>query len=194
MKTALRVERAVSSGSEHLSADQLVALFGQLFFKRFNTCLEGGGEEPIYLPADNKYSYHRLVFRHDYVSSGLHEIAHWCLVSEQRRQLQDFGFWYHPDGRTESQQRAFEQVEIKPQALEWIFSVAANHQFHISVDNLSAGIDTSDEFQEKVANQARYWCAFNSLPDCANKLIDALSQRFDTEPLNQSHYQDSLMD
>ncbi len=36
--------------------------------------------------------------------------------------LPDLGYWYAPDGRIEEQQALFEQVEIKPQAIEWLFA------------------------------------------------------------------------
>ena len=141
-----------------LSADQLISIFNDLFADSVNTRLEGGGEEPIYLPADDTCDYHRLIFRSDYISSALHEISHWCIAGKQRRQVVDFGYWYNPDGRTAAQQRTFEQVEVKPQAMEWIFSVAANHPFNISADNLSADIGASEDFINLVVQQ------YTSLP------------------------------
>ena len=36
------------------------------------------------------------------------------------------------------QQQAFLTVEVKPQALEWAFSVAAGYPFSVSLDNLNA--------------------------------------------------------
>ncbi len=172
---------------EVVNADLLVMLFNQLFFESYNTRLESGGEEPIYLPADSECDYHRLIFRSDYVSSAFHEISHWCIAGEQRRQLVDFGYWYNPDGRTEIQQRTFENVEIKPQALEWIFSVAAGHKFNISADNLVADIGASDNFIQSVIKQARAWCV-SSLPDRPAKLVAALSEIFGTFPFEQKYY------
>jgi len=172
---------------EVVNADLLVMLFNLLFFESYNTRLESGGEEPIYLPADSECDYHRLIFRSDYVSSAFHEISHWCIAGEQRRQLVDFGYWYNPDGRTEIQQRTFENVEIKPQALEWIFSVAAGHKFNISADNLVADIGASDNFIQSVIKQARAWCV-SSLPDRPAKLVAALSEIFGTFPFEQKYY------
>ena len=40
--------------------------------------------------------------------------------------------WYAPDGRTKEQQALFEQVEIKPQAIEWMFSKAFGRRFRVS--------------------------------------------------------------
>lgn len=172
---------------EVVNADLLVMLFNQLFFESYNTRLESGGEEPIYLPADSECDYHRLIFRSDYVSSAFHEISHWCIAGEQRRQLVDFGYWYNPDDRTEIQQRTFENVEIKPQALEWIFSVAAGHKFNISADNLVADIGASDDFIQSVIKQALAWCV-SPLPDRPAKLVAALSEVFGTFPFEQKYY------
>lgn len=156
---------------------QLIEVFNGLFAGCCNTRLIGGGDEPIYLPADQQHSHHRLIFRHDYFSSALHEISHWCIAGEQRRLLMDFGYWYNPDGRTEQQQRSFEQVEIKPQALEWMLSNAAAHRFRISADNLAGGVGASEAFVEAVASQARQWCA-SSMPPRARMLADALAEHF----------------
>lgn len=172
---------------EVVNADLLVTLFNQLFFEPYNTRLDSGGEEPIYLPADSDCDHHRLIFRSDYVSSAFHEISHWCIAGEQRRQLVDFGYWYNPDGRTEVQQRTFENVEIKPQALEWIFSVAAGHKFNISADNLAADIGASDNFIQSVIEQALAWCV-SPLPERPAKLVAALSEIFGTSPFERDHY------
>lgn len=116
--------------------EDLVTLFNTLFRKSRGTELVRGGDEPEYLPAGVAGEYAQVIFAHGYFASALHEISHWCIAGEKRRQLPDYGYWYCPDGRTPEQQRAFEQVEIKPQALEWLFSVACGSGFHISVDNL----------------------------------------------------------
>lgn len=121
----------------HHDADDLIALFNATFADSHNTRLVRGGDEPIYLPADGECDYHRIVFAHGYFTSCLHEIAHWCVAGPQRRLQVDFGYWYAPDGRSRDQQRVFESVEIKPQALEWIFNVASGHRFRVSTDNLS---------------------------------------------------------
>lgn len=175
-----------------VSAELLVTLFNQLFLNSYNTCLEAGGDEPIYLPVSDDCDYpckhHRLIFRSDYVSSAFHEISHWCVAGEKRRQLEDFGYWYNPDGRTETQQRTFENVEIKPQAMEWIFSVAAGHKFNISADNLAADIGASEAFVKSVVEQARAWCS-SPMPKRAAALVTALSDTFGTSPFELRHYQ-----
>ena len=170
------------------SADLLVTLFNQLFLNSYNTCLEAGGDEPIYLPGNGQGEHCRLIFRSDYVSSAFHEISHWCVAGEQRRQLEDFGYWYNPDGRTKTQQRTFENVEIKPQAMEWIFSVAAGHKFNISADNLAADIGASESFVMAVVEQARAWCS-SPMPKRAAVFVAALSEAFGTSPFELEHYQ-----
>jgi|TARA_R110000822_G_scaffold59736_13_gene148940 elongation factor P hydroxylase len=175
-----------------LSADQLISIFNDLFADSVNTRLEGGGEEPIYLPADDTCDYHRLIFRSDYISSALHEISHWCIAGKQRRQVVDFGYWYNPDGRTAAQQRTFEQVEVKPQAMEWIFSVAANHPFNISADNLSADIGASEDFINLVVQQAEGWCT-SPMPARAAAFTRALAESFGAQPFSTHHYRKSLV-
>ena len=104
----------------------LIRIFDGLFFKPFNTRLIRGADEPVYLPADQDCDVHRVVFAHGYFASALHEIAHWCVAGQARRLLEDYGYWYCPDGRDAAQQAEFEKTEVVPQALEWAFSVAAN--------------------------------------------------------------------
>ena len=135
------------------NVNDVIKIFDELFAITFNTLLVSGGKEPVYLPAKQADERHRLVFCNDYFSSALHEISHWCIAGSQRRTLVDFGYWYAPDGRSSPQQKAFEDMEIKPQALEWIFSMAAGIKFRVSVDNLDAGDYDSSLFAERVCQQ-----------------------------------------
>nr|WP_236953992.1 elongation factor P hydroxylase [Marinobacter salinus] len=130
-------------------------LFNDLFRETYRTVLVRGSDEPEYLPVSEPLGLAQVVFAHGYYASALHEISHWCIAGEHRRTLHDYGYWYCPDGRTPEQQRAFEQVEVKPQALEWLFSIAAGSRFHISVDNL-AGDGAADDtgFRLSVVRQA----------------------------------------
>jgi elongation factor P hydroxylase len=183
--------------------DAIIALFDQLFFGSHNTRLISGAEEPVYLPADmpnNKESqhnqaggtaYHRLCFRQDYLSSALHEIAHWCLAGTQRRLLEDFGYWYQPDGRSAEQQQVFETVEVRPQALEWMFSIACGQRFQLSVDNLSGGqSEPSSEFSQAVMEQAKSWCEAGTMPSRAEQFLAALVEQFVlADPRDQQYYQ-----
>lgn len=130
-------------------------LFNELFLESYQTELIGDGDEPEYIPAVGPDGPARIVFTRDYFSSALHEISHWFIAGSSRRSLPDYGYWYCPDGRTNEQQQAFEQVEIKPQALEWLFSIAAGKTFHLSTDNLSGGgAADATEFRRQVVNQA----------------------------------------
>ena len=103
----------------------------------------------MYSPADVCCSYHQIIFAHGYYSSALHEISHWCQAGKNRRLLEDFGYWYMPDGRNEKQQKCFEQVEIKPQAIEWAFCLAANKSFTVSADNLNGFQADVNSFKQK---------------------------------------------
>jgi|SRR5690554_5318616 len=161
--------------------NDLITLFNGLFRKTHETILVKGKNEPEYLPASGPGSLAQVVFAHGYYASALHEISHWCIAGAHRRTLHDYGYWYCPDGRTTEQQRAFEQVEVKPQALEWLFSVAAGSRFHISVDNLSgSGAADDGGFRQKVRKQAGYYLT-NNLPDRAGIFFNALKQFYGTD-------------
>jgi elongation factor P hydroxylase len=142
---------------EHTS-DDLIVLFEQTFLYSHCTRLVGGGEEPEYIPATDLDGEHKIIFTHNYFASALHEISHWCIAGEQRRQLPDYGYWYAPDGRTIDQQKKFEQVEAKPQALEWLFSRACGSSFQLSADNLNGDIDISDSFKKSVLKEVKNYC------------------------------------
>ncbi len=114
----------------------LINIFDATFYDTFNTRLELGGDEPIYLPADEEHAHHRIIFARGFYASALHEIAHWCVAGPQRRLQEDFGYWYEPDGRSEQVQAEFEKVEIRPQAYEWILAKSAGFPFNVSCDNL----------------------------------------------------------
>ena len=116
---------------------QLITIFNQIFISSHNTRLDHSDDEPIYLPGDKQDPQHRILFAHGFFASALHEISHWCIAGAERRLLVDFGYWYEPDGRSAQKQREFEQVEIKPQAIEWILTKACGLKFNISTDNLS---------------------------------------------------------
>jgi elongation factor P hydroxylase len=132
----------------------LIATFNDLFQISENTILVSGTDEPLYVPAKDSDEKHHIIFAHGFFASALHELSHWLVAGKERRKLEDYGYWYKPDGRTKLEQIAFEQVEIKPQALEWILSAACAHTFHFSADNLNGDSAISDEFKENVRRQA----------------------------------------
>lgn len=153
--------------------DDIIALFDGLFMPDYRTRLVRGGDDPLYLPADERCDYHRVIFARGFYASALHEISHWCIAGERRRQLEDYGYWYLPDGRDAEQQRAFENAEVAPQALELLLSEACGHPFNVSVDNLGEVEVDRDAFRRRVeARAARY--REEGLPRRATMLVVAL--------------------
>lgn len=160
--------------NEKTATDWLISLFNTLFAHQHVILVRGAGE-PEYFPAkDNQPA--RIEFAHGFFQSALHEISHWSLTGSERRSLSDFGYWYAPDGRTAAQQQAFERVEIKPQALECLFSLACGRNFQVSQDNLFADFDTSTStFAQDVYQQAKAYIAEpHTLPRDAKTLLQAL--------------------
>jgi elongation factor P hydroxylase len=171
------------------SSDLLIELFDELFVPSLQTCLCGGSEEPIYLPACETGTLNEIHFTRNYFASALHEIAHWCVAGPERLKQVDYGYWYAPDGRTQAQQLEFEQVEVKPQALEWIFSAACGSRFNVSADNLALGVGPSEVFKQAVFDQVVTYCKLG-LPRRADVWLTALNKRFKVaDPLAQYHYQ-----
>lgn len=166
----------------------LIMLFEQTFFDQYNTRLIKGGDEPLYSPASESCEYHQIIFAHGYYSSALHEISHWCQAGKERRLLEDFGYWYNPDGRDEQQQKAFEAVEIIPQAIEWGLNVAAQKKFHTSADNLNGFQSDTAQFKEKVYQQVLYFIE-HGFPKRAEQFIQSLATFYQTPyPLTASQF------
>lgn len=180
--------------NDDFHCDVLVDLFNRTFAESENTRLQKGAEEPIYLPArysDETYparDYHRILFTRNYFSSGLHEIAHWCVAGHARRQQLDYGYWYAPDGRSEAQQQAFEQVEVRPQAIEWIMTMASGRRFRVSADNLTMGLGASDSFKANIHRQVLDYCA-GGLNARTRAMIEALQGYYGVRnALDGNHY------
>lgn len=159
--------------------EDLIQIFNQLFQNSEKTILVRGDDEPIYLPASMTGNYHQIIFAHGYYASAMHEIAHWCVAGEKRRLLEDYGYWYEPDGRTEQQQRLFETVEVVPQAIETCLCLAAGFKFRVSVDNLNGSPGDSSGFARNVALKAEEYLA-QGLPDRAQLLFDTLADYYKT--------------
>ena len=112
--------------------------------------IKGGALEPFYqAPKGNRPAI--LFFREDYVRSLFHELAHYCLAGDKRRQLNDFGYWYSPCGRSSEEQEQFERVEGRPQGLEKLFCEIWLVPFSPSLDDFS-GRHTSTGFLENLEN------------------------------------------
>ncbi|WP_419419746.1 elongation factor P hydroxylase [Legionella sp. D16C41] len=163
---------------EHHYQD-LIVLFNSCFAAKYNTCLIKGDEEPIYLPADETRSFHGIYFAHGFFSSALHECAHWLIAGRARRKLEDYGYWYIPDGRTTKEQQLFQQVEVKPQALEWILSVAAGYRFQFSIDNLDGPSVNIQAFKQAIYQQVLIYCQ-QGLPKRANLFRACLCNFYQT--------------
>jgi len=162
---------------------QLIDIFDRCFADDFQTRLIKGDDEPIYLPADETSPWNRVVFAHGFYASGLHEISHWCIAGAERRKLVDFGYWYCPDGRDAATQAQFEAAEIKPQALEWLLSVAAGFPFNVSCDNLDGDCEPDRvAFQRKVHAQVMTYLE-QGIPERPARLMAALRDYYATPPL-----------
>jgi len=161
---------------EYQSCEQLITVFEKVFYARYQTRLVRGGDEPVYLPASLTGSDNQLIFARGFFSSGLHEIAHWCVAGAERRLLEDFGYWYVPDGRNEAQQRAFEKVEVRPQAYEQCFTLAVGRPFYISTDNLTGKPGATDDFELKVHRLTLKLLFADQLKGRAKQFFDALCE------------------
>lgn len=162
--------------NEQATTDWLIKIFNNLFASQQVVLARSKGE-PEYFPAKNNKPA-RIEFAHGFFASALHEISHWCVAGEERRGLSDFGYWYAhaPDGRTAAQQQDFERVEIKPQALECLFTLACGRSFQVSQDNLFANFDTSNStFEKDVYHQVeKYIAKPSTLPRDAKTLLRTL--------------------
>ncbi|MDP8101883.1 elongation factor P hydroxylase [Phocoenobacter atlanticus] len=168
------------------NVEDLIQIFNKTFFKEYNVKLDFGGDYPIYLPQfleengkPSERNHNVILFAKGYYSSALHEISHWLIAGKERHKLEDFGYWYEPDGRSEQQQREFEKFEVKPQAIEWILSTAANFRYFASADNLTGNAGDNRLFKQAVYQQVKDY-AENGLPIRAEQLRHALSKFYHT--------------
>jgi len=176
------VSKSMQNSTTPADLQRLIRVFERCFHETENVRLQGGAAEPFYkAPANGRCAV--IYFREDFFASALHEIAHWCIAGEKRRQMDDFGYWYKPEGRNAKEQAEFERVEVKPQALEWCFAEACAKPFYFSADNLSAQIGPSESFKAAVrAQKAQYQqdnCA--AMPKRARQFYFALLKAFATE-------------
>lgn len=172
---------------DHQYAD-LIRIFNQQFAASQNTRLVRGDDEPIYLPASDDCDHHRIIFAHGFFASALHEISHWCIAGKERRLLEDFGYWYCPDGRDQQTQEAFEKVEVKPQAVEWGLAAACGFAFNVSADNLNGWQPDRLAFQHKVYQQVLIYLQ-EGFPPRAEQLIAALRAHYQVAPLQTVNFE-----
>jgi len=184
-QTDVLAARQCATATVHHAQD-LVRLFNQ-HFAPLNTVLVGGACEPLYQPAQYPNQPHKIFFSYDYFASALHEVAHWCVAGSARRLLTDYGYWYCPDGRDAKQQAEFEQVEIKPQAIEWAFSLACNKPFRVSTDNLTGQASDTTRFLGAVSQQARHYVQ-HQFPSRAQQFLAVLHEYYQTDCLNEADF------
>ncbi|GLQ30100.1 elongation factor P hydroxylase [Litoribrevibacter albus] len=181
---------AVNSAEESIGhkAEDIISLFNQCFKGSEQTELIGFNPEPEYVPMHMRQTnLHAIFFTKDYFASALHEISHWCIAGKERRQQFDYGYWYCPDGRTPEQQTLFEQVEVKPQALEWILAEAAAFPFRLSFDNLNGSPVDAKGFADRVHQQAHSYIE-NGIGERPMKLINTLLHEYRGVASLESHW------
>lgn len=156
---------------------RIAAVFDGCFAEDYRTRLRGGVVEPLYVAARGSTLWSEIYYREDFARSALHEAAHWCIAGPVRRQQDDYGYWYEPDGRDGLQQREFERVESSPQALEWFFALAVGLPFRVSIDNLDGGDIDDFPFALAVWQRAHRY-RHDGLPTRAERFRRALAAAF----------------
>jgi len=176
----------LNTTTEQFDYQDLITLFDQTFASSHHTRLVKGGDEPIYLPKNHEREFNQIIFARGYFASALHEISHWLVAGNDRRLLEDFGYWYCADGRDEQTQRKFEAVEVKPQAIEWALSLACGHPFRVSTDNLSGWQSCRHQFQDNVFDRLLELMAgkFNQR---TLLFMDVLREFYQQPPLSLEH-------
>jgi len=139
--------------------------------------LRGGFEEPFY-KAPTESELGEIRFTKDYISSAMHEVAHWCVAGAERRKKDDFDYWYVPDGRNEEQQKVFFEVEVVPQAYELCLSLAGGIQFNISADNLGGKEVSMARFKNEVFQKTEELLD-KGLRSRARQFVEALQLKFE---------------
>lgn len=137
-----------------LSCRTFEIIFGGQFLRTEGTRLVGWDGEPFYAAKNAKRVFAEIRYVKDSLPSALHEVAHWCVAGYERRKQDDYGYWYNPDGRSADEQRTFESLEVKPQAMEWLLSVAAGRPFVVSCDNLRGQPYDLEAFRRRIKDQA----------------------------------------
>ncbi len=183
-----------SQTTESEQVDWLILHFNA-WFSHHNVTLVKGDFEPEYFPATAEQPA-KIQFAHGFFNSALHEISHWSIAGEKRRLLPDLGYWYAPDGRSAEQQSLFEQVEVKPQAIEWLFSTAFGRKFRVSLDNLTGDAGCGQQFKDQVFAQVHAYLSGEAiLPRDAKRFIDAICMcTRDGRPLQSNDFKREYLD
>lgn len=144
-----------------------------------NLTIQGDAEEPFY-QAPQSGTKAVLYFRSNYPRSLLHEISHYCLAGDRRRNLDDFGYWYSPCGRTAEEQQRFEVVEARPQGLEKALCEIVGIKFSPSLDDFS-GRPAAESFLQHL-DLAHQEMLLNP-PPTANKVLCGLKDYWQSHGL-----------
>ena len=146
-----------------MNSEMISDLFNSTFEEKYRVRLIGGAAEPIYLPPTDKKTG-AICFREDFVSSALHEVAHWCLAGRDRRKMIDFGYEYISPPRDEIAQKIFLHAEARVQGLERLFSEVSGVSFSASLDNLDCDEVTTKkmpnlvlEFETALETESQNW-------------------------------------
>ncbi|MFW7378610.1 MAG: elongation factor P hydroxylase [Oligoflexus sp.] len=169
-------------------SELIIQTFQRLFWREYQTELTCGGDEPLYVPRSATQPCDRIIFARGFWSSALHEVAHWCIAGPERRRQLDYGYWYAPDGRNQQEQELFERCEVKPQALEWLFTSALGERFYVSFDNLNGERSDSRRFRKAVREQALAYLSVG-LPKRAGQFLTALLQKKSTNDAFNAYWQ-----
>ncbi len=159
-------------------AQTIETAFARCFARDYNTQLIGGAVEPLYQPASATQPA-RLLYREDFPASALHEVAHWCVAGDARRQLEDFGYHYIAGPRTPDQQDAFFALELWAQSLEKQFAQAAGLDFIPSADNLLADSAGFGQAIDAYESRLLEWLA-SPAGSRARRFIQSLKRSFST--------------
>jgi elongation factor P hydroxylase len=157
-----------------MALNDLIQLLNTQYLNNYNTKLIGGFDEPFYQSFINDKAA-EIQFTQDYIRSALHELAHWCVAGVERRKQDDYGYWYAADGRDQQQQYEFFKVEVKPQTIEWAFSVMCGVGFEPSIDNLTMEVDGQDKFRRDLY-QCMQFMLSNSFSKRTSEIINILAR------------------
>ncbi len=140
--------------SRLITCRELETVFNALSADVHRTRLIGCEGDPFYAACNENRRLAEIRYVKDSLPSALHELAHWCVAGPERRAVDDYGYWYNPDGRSKEEQRVFEGLEVKPQAVEWLLSVAVGRPFIVSCDNLRGEPYDLGTFRRRIRHQA----------------------------------------
>lgn len=157
-----------------MNLSDFILIINQHYLNAYNTLLIGGFSEPFYQAAKQNQPA-QIQFTCDYFRSALHELAHWCVAGEERRKLDDYGYWYAPDGRNQEQQELFFACEVVPQAFEWALSLACSVKFDVSVDNLNTPTSGAEQFKQAVYEKLQSYLE-NGFPARTESLLQLIYQ------------------